>query len=159
MNMYTLSAKSCMSHLLLKDTFDDFSFIEGEITTFNRFTLDGFLHKDFFDEKPERTYSYWRELRTFCFGIIKGKRTPLGFKIILSLAPEHYGDFLAEHEISTFSPEDIAGLYLNFLYDGAVLQCVTGISMHTFSMDKTLEKEWDVYVERFFSKSGIEREL
>ena len=57
MNMYTLSAKSCMSHLLLKDTFDKFSFIEGEITTFNTFTIDGFLHKEFFDEKPERSYS------------------------------------------------------------------------------------------------------
>mgnify|MGYP000066695979 CR=1 FL=1 len=33
MNVYQLSAKNCMSHLLLKDTFDNFSFIEGEITT------------------------------------------------------------------------------------------------------------------------------
>ena len=41
MNILTLSAKNCMSHLLLKDTFDHFSFIEGEITTFNTFTIDG----------------------------------------------------------------------------------------------------------------------
>ncbi len=159
MNLYTLSAKSCMSHLLLKDTFDQFSFIEGEITTFNTFTIDGFLHKEFYDEKPAHSYSYWREVRDFCFSIIRGKRTPLGFKIVLSMAPEHFGDFLAEHQIRTFSPEDITGLYLNFHYDGTVLQCITGISMRTFSMDKTLEKEWDVYVERFFSKSGIERDL
>ena len=84
MNMFTLSAKSCMSHLLLRDTFDKFSFIEGEITTFNKFTLDGFLHKDFFDEKPARDYSYWREVRDLCFSLIKGKRTPLHFKIVLS---------------------------------------------------------------------------
>ena len=45
MNILTLSAKNCMSHLLLKDTFDHFSFIEGEITTFNTFTIDGFLKK------------------------------------------------------------------------------------------------------------------
>ena len=50
MNIFTLSAKSCMSHLLLKDTFDRFSFIESEITTFNKFTIDGYLHKDFYDE-------------------------------------------------------------------------------------------------------------
>ena len=40
MDVITLSAKTCMAHLLLKETFDQFSFIEGEITTFNKFTLD-----------------------------------------------------------------------------------------------------------------------
>ena len=44
MNVYQLSAKNCMSHLLLKDTFDTFLFIEGEFTTFNKFTISGYLH-------------------------------------------------------------------------------------------------------------------
>ncbi len=159
MNMYKLSPKSCMSHLLLKDTFDQFAFIEGEITTFNKFTIDGFLHKDFFDEEPDREYSCWKELREYCFSIIKGKRTPLHFKIVLSLAPVHFADFLASHQITSFRPEEITGLYLNFHYDGTVLQCITGISMNTFHMDKTLEKEWDTYVEEFFINAQIEREL
>ncbi len=30
--------------------------------------------------------------------------------------------------------------------------------MNTFSMDKTLEKEWDAYAEKFLSAKGIERE-
>ncbi len=60
MNVYQLSAKNCMSHLLLKDTFDNFSFIEGEFTTFNKFTISGYLQEDFFDEKPEETYSRWK---------------------------------------------------------------------------------------------------
>lgn len=42
MNVYQLSAKNCMSHLLLKDTFDTFLFIEGEFTTFNKFTISGY---------------------------------------------------------------------------------------------------------------------
>lgn len=159
MIVITLNAKSCMSHLLLKDTFDYFSFLEGEITTFNKFGIDGFLHKNFFDEEPEQTYSYWKELREYCFSIIKGKRTPLNFKIILSLAPENFSDFLTKHQITAFRPEEISGLYLNFHYDGTVLQCITGISMSTFHMDKTLEKEWDSYVEEFFRESGIEREM
>ncbi len=49
MNVFLLSAKDTMNHLLLQETFDNFSFIEGEITTFNRFTMDGYLHKEFFD--------------------------------------------------------------------------------------------------------------
>lgn len=48
MIVLNLKAKVCMSHLLLKPTFDTFSLIEGEVTTFNRFQVDGRIHKDFF---------------------------------------------------------------------------------------------------------------
>ena len=83
MNVYQLSAKNCMSHLLLKDTFDTFLFIEGEFTTFNKFTISGYLQEDFFDEKPEETYSRWEKIRDFCFQIIRGKRTPLNLRLSL----------------------------------------------------------------------------
>lgn len=137
-----------MSHLLLKDTFDGFSFIEGEITTFNKFTIDGFLHKDFFEETPEHSHSHWRDVREFCFSIIRGKRTPLNFKIILSLPPEKFEHFLYEHEVSGFNPRDIQGMYLNLSYDGMNLTCITGISMKTFTMDKSLEKAWDAQAQK-----------
>lgn len=152
MNIFTLSAKSCMSHLLLKDTFNRFSFIESEITTFNKFTIDGYLHKDFYDEAPERSYAYWKDVREYCFSIIRGKRTPLNFKIVLSLAQETFADFLAYHQLDGYRPEEIQGLYLNFHYDGSTLQCITGISMHTFTLDKTLEHEWDEYVQTLLAE-------
>ena len=138
-----LKTKPSMSHLLLKDTFDQFSFIEGEITTFNTFTIDGYLQKDFFEEKPEDSHAHWKDVREFCFQIIRGKRTPLSFKIILSLAPENFADFLLKYEVSGFRPEDIQGMYLNLNYDGTRLTCTTGISLKLFTMDKTLEKAWD----------------
>lgn len=158
MNVLTLSAKSCMAHLLLKDTFDSFSFIEGQITTFNTFQIDGYLQKDFFDETPEQTYSHWKDVRDFCFSIIRGKRTPLSFKIVLALNENNYADFLSAHQITTYRPEEIHGLYLNFHYDGDTLQCVTGISMKTFTLDKSLEKEWDQHAESFFKNHGVELE-
>ena len=46
--------KECMGKLLLSETFDPFYFIEGEIVTFNTFTMDGFLKKDFFEEELPR---------------------------------------------------------------------------------------------------------
>lgn len=39
--------KECMSKLLLSDTFDSFLFIEGEIVTYNTFSINGFLKKIF----------------------------------------------------------------------------------------------------------------
>lgn len=147
-----------MQHLLLKPTFDSYSFIEGEITTYNTFKVDGFIHKDFFEEEPQKDYSSWGDLRDFCFQIIRGKRTPLGFKFILSLPQKDFGDFLSEHSITCLNPSDIQGMYINLRYDGSSLQCITGTSFKSFIMDKTLESVWDSHVKAFFLEHGIDFE-
>ena len=136
MIVFNLKAKNCMSHLLLKPTFDGYSFIEGEITTFNKFTFDGYIQKEFFEEVPQQTHSDWKDLREFCFSLIKGKRTPLGFKFVLSLAPKHFEMFLESNAVEGFEASNVKGLYLNFKYDGTNLQCVTGTSLSIFTMDK-----------------------
>lgn len=157
MNILTLQAKSCMAHLLLKETFDSFTFIEGDITTFNKFHMDGYLQKGFFDEAPEADYSTWKDVRELCFSIIRGKRSPLDFKIVLALPEEKLIQFLQEHKLdSTYRPEEIQGLYLNFRYDGSILQCITGTSLRSFRMEKSLEREWDEYAEVLFKSLGIE---
>jgi hypothetical protein len=159
MIILNLKAKNCMSHLLLKPTFDEFSLVEGSIVTFNKFTIDGFLQKDFYEEAPEKEYSDWRDLREFCFNIIKGKRTPLSFKFILSLAKADFEKFLSANELDGFRPENIQGLYLNFRYDGTSLQCVTGTSLNMFTLDKSLDTAWDEYVRKFFARHEIEFEM
>lgn len=159
MIILTLKQKAFMSHLLLKPTFDKFSLIEGEITTFNKFTIDGFIRKEFYEEAPDKTYSHWKDLREFCFDIIRGKRTPLNFKFILSLSPENFEDFLNSQQLNDYTPQDIQGLYLNIKYDGTTLQCITGISLKTFTMDKAPEEAWDKYVRVFFAETGIEFEV
>ena len=156
MIIFNLKIKNCMQHLLLKTTFDSFSLIEGEITTYNTFHIDGYLHKKFFEEAPQKEYSSWGDLREFCFQIIRGKRTPLNFRFILSLPREDFEDFLNQQEIFAFRSSDLQGLYLNFKYDGTSLKCVTGISLSLFTMDKTLEKVWDNYAKEFFLKQEID---
>ncbi|MGN1166994.1 MAG: DUF5721 family protein [Lachnospiraceae bacterium] len=159
MIILNLKAKNCMSHLLLKPTFDDFSFIEGEVTTYNTFKVDGFIHKNFFEEAPEKKYSSWKEVREFFFQIIRGKRTPLGFKFILSLPENTFEDFLGNADVTGITPDNIQGLYLNLKYDGTNLQCITGTSLNIFTMDKTIENVWDEYVKKYFLKHEIDFEL
>ncbi len=154
MNVVTLSAKTCMNHLLLKDTFDSYLFIEGDITTYNTFHIDGFLHKEFFDEEPTEKYSHWKDVREYCWSIMRGKRTPLNFRIVLSLSPAATAAFLTQEGITGYGPADITGLYLNFRYDGETLTCVTGISTAKFSLDKTLEQAWDAYAEKLLNAVG-----
>ena len=152
--------KECMGKLLLSETFDPFYFIEGEIVTFSTFTMDGYLKKDFFDGEnaPEREYALWKDVREFCFSIIKGKRTPLGFKFVLGLSDSNIEKLLLQQELD-FKPQDVRGLYINLKYDGQNLQCVTGTAMNLFSMDKSLEQAWDKMVQKFFTQKEIKYEV
>ena len=78
--------------LFIREVFDSFWLNQAEITTYNTFSIDGKLHTDFLDsdqlqilQKSGRTYSLWKETRPFCWSVIRGKRTPLSFKIVLQL--------------------------------------------------------------------------
>lgn len=158
MIILNLKTKNCMQHLLLKPTFDSFALIEGEITTYNTFRIDGYIHKNFYEDAPLKDYSSWGDLREFCFHIIRGKRTPLNFRFIFSLPKEEFEAFLIDQEIPSLSHSDIQGLYLNFKYDGTNLQCITGTSLNIFTMDKTLENVWDNYARKFFLNKEIDFE-
>ena len=152
--------KECMAKLLLSETFDPFYFIEGEIVTFNTFTMDGYLKKDFFEqeEAPEREYALWKDVREFCFSLIKGKRTPLSFKFVLGLSDSNIEKLLLQQGLD-FKPQDVRGLYINLKYDGQKLQCITGTAMNLFTMDKSLEQAWDKMVQKFFAQKEIKYEV
>ena len=152
--------KECMGKLLLSELFDPFYFIEGEIVTFGKFSLDGYLNKDFFDKEdvPEREYALWKDVREYCFSLIKGKRTPLSFKFILGLSDSNIEKLLSQQELD-FKPQDVRGLYINLKYDGQNLLCTTGTSMNLFTMDKSLEQAWDKMIQKFFTQKGIAYEL
>lgn len=152
--------KKFMSQLLLSDAFDNFLLIEGEIVTFNTFRIDGYIQREFFSSEsmddPEAIpeYSSWKQLRNYCFSIIKGKQTPLSFKFIFSLSPANIARLIEQAPLD-FQPGDVQGLYLNIRFDEKGLYCITGTSLKTFSMDKSLEKAWDMMVQKFFTQKGI----
>jgi len=152
--------KEFMSKLLLSETFDSFQFIEGEIMTFATFTMDGYLQKEFFNdnELPDREYILWKDVREYCFSLIKGKRTPLKFKFVFGLSEANIEKLIQQQDLD-FETEDIRGLYINIKYDGQNLQCVTGTAMHLFTMDKSLEQVWDAMIQKFFTQKEIAYEV
>lgn len=148
-----------MAELLLRETFDSFLFIEGSVTTFNKFTIDGYIHSDFYEaDAPAEPYSVWKSLREFVFSIIKGKRTPLDFHFVFALSADAVRTFITENELD-FQPESVQGLYLNFRYDGSTLTCVTGTSLKVFTLDKSLDHTFDRWVEQFFTEHEIEYDV
>ncbi len=152
--------KECMSKLLLSETFDSFLFVEGEVTTFNTFHIDGYLHKEFYAENeiPKLDYSLWKDMREHFFSLIKGKKTPLNFKFVLGLSESNIEKLIQQQGLD-FELEDVRGLYINLKFDGQKLQCVTGTAMTIFTMDKTLEQAWDIMVQKFFKQKEIAFEL
>lgn len=76
---------------------------------------------------------------------MKGKKTPLHFQFVMMLKPEQVEEFLIKYHLP-MRTDEIAGLFLNVLYDRQSLKCTTGVSRKTFVMDKTLEEAWDIEI-------------
>ncbi|GAA6491234.1 hypothetical protein K280104A7_07980 [Candidatus Bariatricus faecipullorum] len=163
MKIFQPETRACMNALLRSAIFDSFLLIEGEITTFCQFHIDGRLHKEFFhqageEEAPDREFSLWQEQREYCFSLIRGKRTPLNFRFILALSRPDTVRLLEQENLS-LTPEDVQGLYLNFHFNGTELSCTTGTSLNLFTLDKSLEQAWDKEAQQFFTKHGIPFEI
>lgn len=156
-----LDIKEFMNLFLRTDTFDSFLLVEGSITTYMAFLLDGHAIADFFSPEDEaygivsqEKYIPFSLVRPVCFDIIKGKRTPSSFKFVFQLSSASQERAIGSAH-SKFSPADISGMYLNLKYQNQTLLCTTGVSYHIFSMDKSLEYAWDEMVKRFFKKRQI----
>ncbi len=148
--------KDFTGKLFLGEVFDHFSFVEGTFTTFITYTLDGVYAKDFFDsdKQPADRFCTWKEVRPYCFSIIRGTRTPLYFKLVFQLASDNLKRLLSQSELS-YTADDIYGLYLNCQFDGTILTCTTGTSLRTFTLDKSVDVVWDEMVLKYFRKQQI----
>lgn len=155
--------KTFMNKLLLGASFDSFLLLEGSITTFNTFHIDGTLQKEYYNREEQellegRALSRWSEVKPFCLELIKGKKTPLAFHLTLQLSPSNTEKLLAQSGVP-IPAEQVRGLLLNLRFDGQKLRCTTGTSMATFLMDKSLDHAWDDMVQRFFRQQAIPYEI
>lgn len=145
--------KAFTSKLFVKEDFDQFLVKEVQIVTYNSFVIDGHIRHGYFtdeerEEKKLGEFSPWSLLRPVCFSLIKGKKLPESFQIVLQL-PERNVERFAASAGAGIDSSQIKGLYLNIRYEDGALYCVTGTSLAFFTMDKTLENEWDSAVRKF----------
>ena len=154
--------KKFMNKLLIGDMFDSFSLIEASITTFSNFTIDGKLHKDFFDTDTAQNidfdnspYCPWKELKSYCFSIIRGKLLPIQFRIVFQLSLAQYAALFSDSSFP-ISNDQIRGLNLTVQYKNNELFCMTGISSDTFVLDKQPALTWDSAIPEFFQKHQLD---
>ena len=156
-----IDIKNFMNKLLIGELFDHFCLVEATITTHSTFSVDGHLQYDFFDtdtasalREKSVEYSFWRDIRPFCYAVIRGKRSPLGFKIILQL-PSHQTQKLLQNSGILSSDANTWDFYLNLQYKNNILLCTTGVSSSSFIPDKRPERLWEEAVTHFFTRNQI----
>ena len=152
--------KNFMNQLLIGQTFDDFSLVEASITTFCSFTIDGKLHRDFFDSDSKQLadqnapYCPWKELKAYCYSIIRSKLPPLHFRITFQLSPSQLTQILPAFSDVITVPA-IRGLNLNLQYKNHELFCTSGISSDGFLPDKSSELIWESFITDYFRARQI----
>lgn len=153
--------KAFMSKLLLSSTFDRFLLVEAAITTGVTVSIDGTFHRDFYtkEELSEKEYAdasliYWEHLRPVCLELIKGKKTPLGFKFVFRLSSSNTEKLLLQAGLP-YAPSDVKGLYLNLRYDQGTLTCTTATALSKFTLNKSLDEAWDSMVRKFFLRQEL----
>lgn len=154
--------KQFMNKLLASPLFDNFLLSEATIQTGVTYQIDGLLQSSFYQEEQleelglnKYKYIPFSLVRSNCFDLMKGKNVPLSFRFVFLLSPENMANTLAQTS-SSFSEADVSGMFINLNFKNGKLICTTGISYKIFSIDKTLEQEWDRLVERFFKKNMLE---
>ena len=153
--------KDFMNKLLRSEIFDHFLLQEGVITSAASYVIDGHINKGFYSAEEleelglaDCTCLPYSMLRTQCFDLIKGKKTPSSFKFVLMLSPKNLARTLSSIQ-SSFTGNDITGVFLNIRYQNQLLSLTTGIWYNIFSVDKTLDNEWDRLVRQFLKKHEI----
>ena len=150
---------------LLKDSMcDHFLLQEAVITPAATYTIDGSFHPDYYEPEEldtlhlqDLSYLPFSLLRPSCLKIMQGKKKPLFFKFVFLLSPENQEKTITRSG-TDFTSKDISGMYVHFIYKNEVLTCTTGISYRLFSLDKSLEQEWDRLVQVFLRQNGIAAE-
>ncbi len=152
---------SLLNQMLKGDLFDRFLLREASVSQAFTATIDGTLKPGFYSEEEcaelgldGLAYIPFARVRPLCLDLIKGNRKPDAFRFVFLLSPENQASTIA-HTGTSFRSEDIGGLFLNLTYKNEALVCTTGISYRTFSMDKSLEQEWDRLAVLFFRQHGI----
>ena len=132
--------RAFMNLLLLSDTFDSWGFQGASVTSLTQYTIDGSINTDYLTEAE-------REARKETGLVFRSGRTPLRMTIVLTCPRE----LLAGHQSTT------AGSYqMTIRFQDKSLKLISGISIGSFSMDRSDAVFWDSFLPAYLEKLHIE---
>ena len=148
-----------MAKLLVSDVFDVFRMQEASLITFVTYNISGRIRPDFYspEERENLTGEFiaWSEMRPRLFELIKGKNTPVSFRMTLSLDDANMNSLMAKESPEGHS-DALRALVINIRFENGAVNIVTGTSYDSFVLDKSEEKIWDKAFAYFLSSKGID---
>lgn len=156
----TIEDKKTFTHeLLVGDLFDRFLCCKVVLHHNVDYVIDGHYNPSFFDSeeqenRKQQVYASWTELKPLVFQIIKGKRLPEGFQIVLAASAESIEKLLQKCP-SAIQPSQVEGLYVNLYYKNETLTLTTGSSYTVFTTDRSLEQLFEDAVIKLIRSKDI----
>lgn len=163
--------KASMQKLLYENetAFDAFLLSEAIIKMAVSYTIDGHINHGFYsreelDELREASRQSnqefdegmirWKNIKSQVLSIVKGHKTPLSFSLVFYLSKENTNKFLSSID---YTPGSLlpSSLMLNIKYDGSDLNAITGTVYPSFTLDKSIDKQWDEMIKKFFNSHNI----
>ncbi len=146
--------KNYMNELLVNEKFDSFYLYEARVKTNLDYYIGGKLNLDFYDEEERdglesSEYVCWGKVKHTIYDLMKGKRLPINFKVILMFNNENVNRLIEMNNLPIRS-EDVGGLFYNIYFEKGALAVTTGTSLKVFTLDKTLEHMWDDTVGKYY---------
>lgn len=153
-----------MTELFTRTSFDGFNVSEVTIKSKATFVIDGRRNTQIYSEEelnssdfPKDPFVRYSEIRSLCFDMIKGRRTPSYIKIVFIL-PSKYIEKLVEDSDSALSPSDISTLGMTVSYKNGSLNVLTGTALNIFTTDKSIEHAWDHWAAAFLDRINVSYE-
>ncbi|MFI3176116.1 MAG: DUF5721 family protein [Eubacteriales bacterium] len=146
--------KQFMSALLTTSAFDTFLLKEAQITTSISHLIDGHLRTTTEEDTPCESYISFEKVRTVLYDIIKGKKAPEVFKLILHVNHSTLHALLDKSQID-LPDHTIKSFVLTIKYENQHITLVTGTAYHTFTLDKSADSLWDQSLIRFLDYHHI----
>lgn len=162
--------RAFMRTLLSDSLFHTWQLREAELNTLSFISIDGKVNMDYLteEEKASRKIPYltWEEAQPRIRSLIQGGNTPTYMSITLALDPSQYRgmpegvleSLLLNIRYETVTPSEAemeAAKASSNTISTRRLTLITGVSMKTFSLDKTPERMWDENIPKYFSAHGI----
>lgn len=151
--------KQFMNCLLRSEAFDHFLLYEMTLDVLHRFEFDGQINDAYLNDEEKAIYegqSYitWHALKPQVTAILKNSHTPSNMKITMSLGTAATLD-IQRRILGEQTTYPVQGFLINIHFDGGQVRVTTAVNYSQFTMDKSIEQNFDGMMEKFFKKNDV----
>ena len=143
-----------MSKLLVQTVFDNFLLSELDVVTFNAFHINGKINRSWYDTDELDTEEEYilEDLETLI------KELHSNIPQLLYISVDENKERLLTRAGGEWKEKDISQFCLNMKYENGKMYLTTGVAYTIFTMNHTLQEQWDYDLKKYLKYYEIEYE-